>query len=146
MILQTIIKKYSTLPSATLARQAIAAHFYAQSKYAQAAESFQALAATLAPESSSLWELAQLGYAQSLHAQKNYDEAIVAYRRIIDHPRSRSKATALLGIARCYEKKKDTEAALKTYSEVQESYPDAPLIDLSFKIESLKAQLAASQG
>lgn len=145
--LRTLSAMYSSLPMATLARFSLASLEVERGNYAQGAELYRALAEDLKPGEHPLWELAQLGEANALHAQKRYDAALDAYRRILEQAGTRAKGEALLGIARVYEQMNNLEAALKSYSELNEAYPEAAAgIDLSLKIEALKVRLKGSQG
>ncbi|MBI3091633.1 MAG: tetratricopeptide repeat protein [Candidatus Tectomicrobia bacterium] len=145
--LRTLSAMYSSLPMATLARFSLASLEVERGNYEQGAEIYRALAQDLKPGEHPLWELAQLGEANALHAQKRYDAAVDSYRRILEQAGARAKGEALLGIARCYEQMNNLQAALKSYSELNEAYPDAAAgMDLSLKIESLKVRLKGSQG
>ena len=144
--LRVVMTTYASLPVATLARYSLAGLLYDAEKFEEAEQAYRAITQSLIPGEQSTWELAQLGEAKSLHAQGKCEAAIPAYRRVVDQPMARAKSEALMGIARCYEQTNDLAAALKTYSEVNEAYPNAPTgVNLNMKIKALKARVAGSQ-
>jgi len=67
--------------------------------------------------------LASQGLAHSLEAQKDYKQAIAAYKSIIDSPGSLPLFYVYLGLARSYEQSGDPQNAILVLRDMQAKFP-----------------------
>ena len=67
--------------------------------------------------------MAQSGIAHSYESKKDFKNAIVHYKKIIDHPGESPLFYVYLGLARCYELSSDSKNALLILREMQTKFP-----------------------
>ncbi len=85
-------------------------------------------------------DLAQLGLAYAQQGDKNYKEAILSFRAVIDGHSSLPLFQAYTELARCYELNNDSKNAILVYREMQVKFPAHPDLE---KVESSIKELEA---
>lgn len=104
------------------ARLLLADAYYQNQQYSEAARIYNE--AKMAASSDPLIAaLASQGWAQSLEAQKDFKQAIAAYKSIIDSPGSLPLFYVYLGLARSYEQSGDTHNAILALRDMQAKFP-----------------------
>jgi tetratricopeptide (TPR) repeat protein len=76
-----------------------------------------------APPGTLHFYMAQSGMAHSYEAKKDFKNAIIHYKKIIDHPGESPLFYVHLGLARCYELTQDTQNAILILREMQTKFP-----------------------
>ncbi len=112
-----IADEHSSSLAAGRARIMAAAALFADGKYAEAQQAFDAVLASSAD--GTFAALAQFGVASSLDALDKKDEALAAYQKVAsEHPEDVLAARAKMGAATLYEAKGQPEQALKLLEEL----------------------------
>ncbi len=73
--------------------------------------------------------LAQSGAAHSYEAQKDFEQAIAQYKKIIDQPGEFPLFYTYLGLSRCYQLSNDPKNAKLILREMQNKFPDHAGLD-----------------
>ncbi len=86
--------------------------------------------------------MAQAGRAYALEAQKNYPEAIEAYKSLIQNGHDYPLFDVYLSLARCYELADDYKNALLILREMENKFPGhAQMSQVERRIQRLSARV-----
>jgi tetratricopeptide (TPR) repeat protein len=108
---------------------------YQNKFYDDALSSFEGVASTVQPGTLNSY-MAHSGIAQSYAGKKDFKNAIVHYKKIIDSPGESPLFYVYLELARCYELLSDTKNALLILREMQTKFPkhaELEKVNLSLK-------------
>lgn len=83
--------------------------------------------------------MAQSGMAHSYEAKKDFKNAIIHYKNIVDHPGDSPLFYTYLGLARCYELAQDHKNAILILREMQTKFPQhASLEKVNLSLQRLE--------
>jgi tetratricopeptide (TPR) repeat protein len=95
---------------------------YQNKKFDDALSSFKLVLDQVQPGTIAFY-MAQSGSAHTYESKQDYKNAIVHYKKIIDHPGESPLFYVYLGLARCYELSSDSKNALLILREMQTKFP-----------------------
>ena len=130
------LDEFSEGPQKQRALLVLADEYFNEASYDKAIEFYQNV--VNGSGSSLSQQLANMGIAYSLEGQKDYKNAINAYKTTIQYPNEYPLFDIYVGLARCYELNNEKNEALLTLREMQNKFPSHSKIDvIKSKIKAL---------
>jgi tetratricopeptide (TPR) repeat protein len=133
--LKSLYGKFDTGDQKLRAGLILADFQYQNKNYEGALSAFEEVTGG-APAGTLNYNLAQSGIAHSYENKKDYNKAVIHYKKIIDMPGEYPLFHTYMGLARCYELSGDTKNALLILREMQNKFPKHPgleKVDLTIK-------------
>jgi tol-pal system protein YbgF len=97
-----------------------------QHRYQEAATRFEELLAT--NSSHSYADNAQYWIGECSYALGKYNEAIMAFEKVLSFPQSNKNDYALFKLGQCYTKLGDSESAKREFQQLIDTYPESELV------------------
>jgi len=135
--MESLLSEFSEGPQKQRALLILADEFYSTRKYDRAIPLYQDVLKE-APSTQLPYQLASVGIAYSLEGKKDYKEAIVTYKTIIESKNKFPLFHVYMSLARCYELNNDQNGALLTLREMKHKFSTHSKLDL---VESRLKQL-----
>ena len=123
-----ILDEFSEGPQKQRALLLLADEYFNEASYDKAIDFYQNV--LNGSRSSLQHQLANMGIAYSLEGKKNYNNAINAYKTIIQYSNEYQLFDIYMGLARCYELNNEKNEALLTLREMQNKFPSHSYIDV----------------
>lgn len=121
--LQTLFEQFDEGDPKSRAGLLLADALYRSKRFDDALASFKAVRDQVLPGTLNYF-LALSGMGHAHESKKNFKQAIIQYKQIIDHPGDFPLFYAYLGLSRCYELSKDIPNAKLTLREMQNKFSE----------------------
>ncbi len=122
-------------PQKQRARFILADSYYQSGRLEESFASYSEIVESESPDSLT-HDLAKLGLAKNLHAQKKFSDAVAQYRYLLENKTSLPLLYVYLDLARCYEENSDVKNALLVLREAETKFPQH--IELAKVVENIK--------
>jgi tetratricopeptide (TPR) repeat protein len=120
--LKSLVEKFEEGDQKLRAQLLLGDAQYQNKSFDDALASFKMILDKAPPETLHFY-MAQSGMAHSYEGKKDFKNAIIHYKKIIDHPGESPLFYVHLGLARCYELTQDTQNAILILREMQTKFP-----------------------
>ena len=138
--MEKLLGEFSEGPQKQRATLMLADELYRTREYDRAISLYQELLGGARPGQIS-YQLANTGMAYSLEGKKDYKQAILAYKAIIENPSGYPLFHIYLSLSRCYELNNDQNGALLTLREMRAKFSGhSKLSVVDARLKKLEAQ------
>ena len=127
--IENLLNKLDRGPQKQRATMILADQYYDTQSYDRAIALYQNILVETVPTNLH-YQLATVGIAYSLEGKKDYSDAILKYKSIIESPSTFPLFHIFLSLARCYESNNDRNSALLTLREMNGRFSNHSKLDL----------------